>query len=79
MGFASQDVSTTDTTFGTHEASALQSEENLFEIWLRKTGAFRDIAHRRRSILRMDRQRKQSSARIITTGGNLHVYIVGDA
>lgn len=77
-GLAGECVTAADTALGTDEAGSLQREKNLLEIGLGQTGAFCDVANRRRAGLRLvEGQAQKSPTRIVTTGRNTHASIVG--
>ena len=78
FGLTGECVSTSDTPLGPNQTGSLEGEQDLFEVGLGETGSLRDVAHRRRTRLRLvEGQAQQSPTRIITPGRNTHVLIVG--
>ena len=72
-GFARQDVAAADATLGTHDACALQCEQDLLEVGLGESGAVGDLAHRRGcSTIAVEGERQERAAGVVTAGRNLH-------
>lgn len=67
-GVASQHVATAHPALGANQARTFESQENLFQIRLGKSGSFCDVAHRRRpGCLGMKCQGQKSPAGIVAT------------
>ena len=72
-GIPGQDVAAADAALGPHEPGALEGEQDLLEVRLRQAGALGDVADRRRPrLVRVQGQREQRSARIVTAGRDAH-------
>ncbi len=71
-GFASQHVAAADPSFRLDETSALEGEEDLFEIRLWEAGTCGDVADRDRSIAVIERQREQRPAGVVPSGRHAH-------
>ncbi len=70
---AREHVATADAALGADEPGTLQREEDLLEVGLGKPGALGDVPHRGRAFaVRVQRERQQRPARIVTSGGDLH-------
>lgn len=67
-----QDVPASDPALGPHEAGPLQGQEDLLEVGLGQTGATGDVPDRDGRVGAVQRQRQQSSARVVTSGRHSH-------
>ena len=68
-----KDVPASNAPLGLHEARTLESEENLFEVWLGEPGALGNVAHRRRTgLVEVQRQRQQRPTGVVPSGRYLH-------
>jgi Type I phosphodiesterase / nucleotide pyrophosphatase len=73
----SQDVTAPDPPLGSHQAGALQRQQDLLQVGLRQSGPFGDIPDRGGlSLAGVQGQREERPTGVITPGGHLHVVIV---
>ena len=73
-----QDVATTHAALRSHEASALQGQEDLLQVGLGEARALGDVSHRRGPrLVGVERERQERSARIVTTSRHPHDLTVG--
>ena len=73
----SQNIATANAAFGFDETGTLERKQDLFEIRLRQTGSFCDVTNRGWStLLDMQRQGQERSARIVTPSRYGHALIV---
>ena len=69
-----QDVAATDPTLRTDQASALQGQEDLLEIGLRKARLVGDLAHRPRVLaVAVEGEGQQGAAGVVAPRRDLHV------
>ena len=72
-----ENVPAPDAALGPDKPGALQRQQDLLQVRLRKAGPLGDVAYRRRRGLFPKSQGEQRPARIVTTGRHLHALIVG--
>jgi hypothetical protein len=78
FGRACEGVPASDTALGLHEPSALQGEQDLFQVRLGESCSFGDVLDGSRTrIVGVQSQRQQGSTGIVASGGHSHVFIVG--
>lgn len=70
-------VSAADSSFGFHQSSTLEREQDLFQVGLGQGSALGDVANRGRTGTFVERERQQGPTRIITPCRNPHTRIVG--
>jgi len=71
-----ENVTAAHAPFGADDAGTLEGQQDLFEIWLGKSRAFGDLAHRGWCALGVEGQRQQSSRRIVSSGRHPHGRIL---
>ena len=68
-----EDVAAAYAALGAHQTGALEGEQDLLQVRLRKAGALGQIAHRRRSAGPLvERQREQRPTGVVASRGDPH-------
>lgn len=74
---ASQHVSAADTTLGLDETGAFERQQDLLKVRLGKRGSSRNVSYGGwTGRVAMERERQQSSTRVIASGGYTHSHSV---
>jgi hypothetical protein len=75
VGRAGKQISAANASLGLDEPCTFEREQDLFQIWLGESGAFRYVPDRLWSErVDMERHGQQRSAGVVTSGRDLHVW-----